>query len=109
MNEAQLTAIIVGITGIIRTRFPRVDGLVVPLVAMAIGAALAVLAEPVHWREALVRGIGIALTAIGAMTALGYAGTKIGAGAASLTHAPTETTDETSPRDTVPTRGGSDG
>jgi hypothetical protein len=79
MNDLQLTAIVVGITGIIRARLPKVDGLVVPSVAMLIGASLSALAEPATWREALVHGIGVALAAVGGMTAIGYAGTKVGA------------------------------
>ncbi len=79
MNDLQLTAIVVGITGIIRTRLPKVDGLVVPGVAMTVGAALAALADPAARREALVHGIGVALAAVGGMTAIGYAGTKVGA------------------------------
>lgn len=79
MNDLQLTAIVVGITGIIRTRLPKIDGIVVPGVAMTVGAALAALADPAQWREALVHGIGVALAAVGGMTAIGYAGTKVGA------------------------------
>ena len=78
MNDIQLTAIIVGITGIVRTRLPKVDGIVVPGIAMAIGAALSALANPAAWREALVHGVGVALAAVGGMTAIGYAGTKFG-------------------------------
>ncbi len=82
MNDTQLTAIIIGITGLIRTRLPRVDGLVVPFVAMALGGSLAAFGSPDGWREALVHGVGVALAAIGGMTAVGYAGNKIGAGLA---------------------------
>lgn len=78
MNDIQLTAIVVGITGIIRTRLPKVDGIVVPGVAMAVGATLSALANPAQWREALVHGVAVALAAVGGMTAIGYAGTKIG-------------------------------
>ncbi|MCC6647890.1 MAG: hypothetical protein IT374_20270 [Polyangiaceae bacterium] len=83
MNDTQLTAIIIGITGLIRTRLPRVDGLVVPIVAMVLGGSLGAFGSPDGWREALVHGVGVALAAIGGMTALGYAGSKIGAGLAS--------------------------
>jgi hypothetical protein len=79
MNDMQLTAIIVGITGIIRTRLPKVDGIVVPGIAMGVGATLSALADPTRWREALVHGIGVALAAVGGMTAIGYAGSKFGA------------------------------
>ena len=37
MNDPQLTAIIVGVTGLIRARLPRVDGLLVPAVAAVLG------------------------------------------------------------------------
>ena len=79
MNDLQLTAIVVGITGIVRTRLPKIDGIVVPGIAMAVGATLSALANPTAWREALVHGIGVALAAVGGMTAIGYAGTKVGA------------------------------
>lgn len=78
MNDIQLTAIVVGITGIVRTRLPKIDGSVVPGIAMAVGATLSALANPTAWREALVHGIGVALAAVGGMTAIGYAGTKFG-------------------------------
>lgn len=83
MNDTQLTAIIIGITGLIRTRLPRVDGLVVPFVAMILGGSLAAFGSPDGWRDALVHGVGVALAAIGGMTAVSYAGNKIGAGLAS--------------------------
>lgn len=82
MNDTQLTAIVIGITGLIRTRLPRVDGLVVPFVAMTLGGSLAAIGSPDGWREALVHGVGVALAAIGGMTAVGYAGNKIGEGLA---------------------------
>jgi hypothetical protein len=78
MNDTQLTAIIIGLTGILRTRLPKIDGVIVPAVAVAIGGALSALATPAAWREALFHGVGIALAAVGGMTAIGYAGTKIG-------------------------------
>jgi hypothetical protein len=78
MNDTQLTAIIIGLTGILRTRLPKIDGVVVPAVAVAIGGALSALANPAAWREALFHGAGIALAAVGGMTAIGYAGTKVG-------------------------------
>lgn len=80
MNDAQLTAIIIGITGVLRTRFPKIDGLVVPGVAVVVGAVLAAFNAPDAWRSALVHGVGVALGAVGGMTAIGYAGSKIGAG-----------------------------
>jgi len=79
MNDTQLTAIIVGLTGIIRTRLPKVDGIVVPAIAMAVGATLSALAAPDRWREALVHGVAVALAAVGGMTAIAYAGSKVGA------------------------------
>jgi hypothetical protein len=78
MNDTQLTAIIIGLTGILRTRLPKIDGVIVPAVAVAIGGALSALANPAAWREALFHGVGIALAAVGGMTAIGYAGTKVG-------------------------------
>ncbi len=94
MNDTQLTAIIVGITGIIRTRLPKIDGIVVPAVAMGVGATLAALADPAHWREALVHGVGVALAAVGGMTAIGYAGTKVGEAIGATN---TDTTDAATP------------
>jgi hypothetical protein len=99
MNDTQLTAIIVGITGIIRTRLPNIDGIVVPAVAMGIGAALAALGDPEHWREALVHGVGVALAAVGGMTAIGYAGTKVGE---AIGAANTDTADATTPPAATP-------
>ncbi len=78
MNDTQLTAIIIGLTGILRTRLPKIDGVIVPAVAVAIGGALSALANPAAWRQALFHGVGIALAAVGGMTAIGYAGTKVG-------------------------------
>lgn len=78
MNDTLLTAIIIGLTGILRTRLPKIDGVIVPAVAVAIGATLSALANPASWREALFHGVGVALAAVGGMTALGYAGTKLG-------------------------------
>ncbi|MFI5298773.1 MAG: hypothetical protein ACHREM_11810 [Polyangiales bacterium] len=82
MNDAQLTAIIIGITGVLRTRFPKIHGLVVPGVAIVVGAVLAPLNEPDAWRAAIAHGVGVALAAVGGMTAIGYAGTKVGGGVA---------------------------
>jgi hypothetical protein len=78
MNDTQLTAIIIGLTGILRTRLPKLDGVVVPAVAVALGASLSALANPASWREALFHGVGVALAAVGGMTAIAYAGTKVG-------------------------------
>jgi hypothetical protein len=98
MNDTQLTAIIIGLTGILRTRLPKIDGVVVPAVAVALGGALSALANPAAWREALFHGVGIALAAVGGMTAIGYAGTKVGQaiGNASAPDAP-DATDASAP------------
>lgn len=82
MNDVQLTAIIIGLTGILRARFPKLDGIVVPIVSLVLGAGLSAAGAPEAWREALVHGIGVALGAVGGMTAVGYAGSKIGEGLA---------------------------
>jgi hypothetical protein len=95
MNDTQLTAIIIGLTGILRTRLPKIDGIIVPAVAVVIGGALSALANPAIWREALFHGVGIALAAVGGMTAIGYAGTKVGEAIGSA-NAP-DTTDATAP------------
>jgi hypothetical protein len=98
MNDTQLTAIIIGLTGILRTRLPKIDGVIVPAVAVAIGGALSALANPAAWREALFHGAGIALAAVGGMTAIGYAGTKVGEaiGSANAPDAP-DATDASAP------------
>ena len=88
MNDPQLTAIIVGVTGLIRARSPRVDGLLVPAVAALLGGGLAALCQPESWRDGLVHGVSLALAAVGGMTALSYAGTKVGAGLAGARRIP---------------------
>lgn len=110
MNDTQLSAIIIGLTGIVRTRFPKLDGAVVPAVAVGLGAALSALADPAGWREALFHGIGVALAAVGGMTAIGYAGTKLGSAlaitpppGASSTPAPPPAVEDTG--DATPTVG----
>lgn len=82
MNDAQLTASVIALTALLR-RARGLDGVLVPLVAVAFGAALAVLASPEVWREALVRGLVVGLSAVGGMSALGYAGSKVGQGISS--------------------------
>lgn len=98
MNDTQLTAIIIGLTGILRTRLPKIDGVIVPAVAVGLGGALSALANPANWREALFHGVGIALAAVGGMTAIGYAGTKVGEaiGSANAPDAP-DATDASAP------------
>ena len=80
MNDAQLTAMIIGLTGALRTRFPKIDGLIVPAVATTVGALVSALASPEAWRAALVHGVGVAIAAVGGMTAIRYAGAKCGEG-----------------------------
>jgi hypothetical protein len=80
MNDTQLTASVIALTAILRSRSPRISGLWVPLVALAFGALLSVLASPGSAREALAHGLVVALSAVGGMSALGYAGSKVGEG-----------------------------
>lgn len=82
MNDTQLTASVIALTTILR-RARGLDGPIVPLLAVVVGAVLAVLASPGAWREGLVRGLTVGLTAVGGMTALSYVGTKVGEGLAS--------------------------
>lgn len=81
MNDTQLTASVIALTTILR-RARGLDGPIVPLLAVVVGAILCVLASPGAWREGLVRGITVGLTAVGGMSALGYVGTKVGEGLA---------------------------
>jgi hypothetical protein len=83
MNDTQLAAIIVALTGIVRARFARVEGLIVPPIAVLFGAGLSVAAAPEHWQEAVLHGMSVALAAVGGMTAIGYAGSNFGQAGAS--------------------------
>jgi len=97
MNDIQLTAIVVALTGIFRSRLPKVDKLVIPLIAIALGAVFAALNDFAHWREALIHGAGVGLSAVGGMTALGYAGEKFGAAFGNDTTTPSTNTPPTVP------------
>jgi hypothetical protein len=103
MNDTQLTASVIALTALLRSRSPRIQGLWVPLVALAFGALLSVLASPGSFREALVHGLVVALSAVGGMSAISYAGTKVGAALSGnlpfpLVPAPPSSSDTTPPR-----------
>lgn len=71
LSAASLTLFVIAATREVRKRWSAIDGLFVWVAAAAIGVAVsfvaAALLGPVEWRAAVLRGLGFAVAAVGAV------------------------------------------
>lgn len=84
MQEAEMVAMVIAIVGMLRIASPRINGLIVPIVAVVVGmlVSMAHMADipetSTGWLGFFRTGVRIGLTAVGGMHAILYGSKKLG-------------------------------
>lgn len=78
MDDARFIAAIVGLIGILRAKYPKVDGLLVPATAVALAVLMAYLKQLSGQGNAYASAAISAMAAVGGMTAVGYGADRVG-------------------------------